>query len=94
MSILCWNCRGLGNPRVIQFLKDIIGQKKPNIVFLCETLCKKERVEAVKRAIGFDGCFVVDCIRHSGGVAMLWRNHEEASLLRYDVSHADMEITL
>lgn len=94
MSILCWNCRGLGNPRVVQFLKDIIGQKKPNIVFLCETLCKKEKVEAVKRAIGFECCFVVDCIGHSDGVAMLWRYQEEASLLSYDISHVDMELNL
>lgn len=55
MSTLSWNCRGLGNPRVVQFLMDMIIQKKPKIIFLCETLCRKEKVDRVRNLIGFEG---------------------------------------
>uniref|UniRef100_A0A803PTF4 Uncharacterized protein n=1 Tax=Cannabis sativa TaxID=3483 RepID=A0A803PTF4_CANSA len=34
MSLLSWNCRRLGNPQVVQFLKEIVFQKKPNVIFL------------------------------------------------------------
>ena len=52
MSIFCWNCRGLGNPRTICFLKDLIVQKKPLIVFLCKTLCSQICVDYVRRLLG------------------------------------------
>lgn len=94
MSFLSWNCRGLGNPRRVQFLKEINFQKKHDVIFLCETLCRKERVEQVKVELGFGGSFVVESIGHSGGLAMLWRNQDDGTLLSYSNNHVDMEIYL
>ncbi|KAM1209154.1 hypothetical protein ACFX2J_014727 [Malus domestica] len=39
MNILIWNYRRLENPRKVQVLQDIIRQKDPKLVFLCETKC-------------------------------------------------------
>ncbi|XP_062114673.1 uncharacterized protein LOC133825790 [Humulus lupulus] len=72
----------------------MVCQKQPKVVFLCETLCKKDRVEWLRVSLGFEGCFAVDCMGHSGGVAMLWRFKEEASLLSYGHNHVDMEMSL
>lgn len=36
----------------------------------------------------------MDCRGHSGGVAMLWRFKEEASLLSYGSNHVDMELSM
>lgn len=60
MNVLSWNCRGLGNPRAIQFLMGLVGQKKPCFVFLCETRCNNVRVEVLRKLLGFEGAFAVD----------------------------------
>lgn len=53
------------------FLKKIVFQKRPEIIFLCENLCRKERVKQVKDGLGFEGYFTVEAQGHSGGLAML-----------------------
>lgn len=92
MTTLCWNCRGLGNPRTIQFLKDLIIQKKPKFVFLCETFSKRDKVEHLRSLLAFEGCFVVDAQGHSGGLAMLWKFEKEGSVLSFSQSHIDLQI--
>ncbi|KAK1386937.1 hypothetical protein POM88_015115 [Heracleum sosnowskyi] len=77
MSTLSWNCHGLGTPWALQFLKESILQKSPEFVFLSEILCKRDRVEKIKRLIQFDGAFTVDTQGHNGGIAFLWRNQCE-----------------
>ena len=37
MSILFWNCRGLGNPRTENELVRLIQAKDPSVVFIAET---------------------------------------------------------
>lgn len=74
MSLIAWNCRGLGKPRTVQFLKEISQQKKPSFIFLSETLTNKDRVEVIRKEVGFAGCMVVNARGHSGGFALLWKN--------------------
>lgn len=71
MSILSWNCRGIGTPWADQFLKEIILQKRPNFIFLCETLCKKDKIEKIQKYLGFDGLIVVEAQGHSGGLTFI-----------------------
>uniref|UniRef100_A0A803Q4P0 Reverse transcriptase zinc-binding domain-containing protein n=1 Tax=Cannabis sativa TaxID=3483 RepID=A0A803Q4P0_CANSA len=71
MSCLSWNFYGLGNPLTLQFLKEMISQKKPKFVFLSETLCSKERIDRV-RSINFDGSFVVEGQGRGGGLAFFF----------------------
>uniref|UniRef100_A0A803NLR5 RNase H type-1 domain-containing protein n=1 Tax=Cannabis sativa TaxID=3483 RepID=A0A803NLR5_CANSA len=94
MSLLSWNCHGLGNPWTLQFLKDIVIQKKPNFVFLCETLCRRDQVEKVRVSLGFDGMVVVYVKGKSGGIALLWRHEEEVSLIRFVDNYIDVEVTV
>lgn len=35
--ILFWNCRGLGSPKAIRSLTDLVRQHFTNIIFLCAT---------------------------------------------------------
>lgn len=60
MNVLIWNCHGLGPPWVIQSPKKLVAQKKSSIIFLCDTLCKIERVQRVQAALGFEGMIAVD----------------------------------
>ena len=81
MSIISWNCRGLGNLRTVQELVDIISIKKPKIVFLMEFKVGRQQVERVKNKLKFEGCFTVDSVRGGGGLAMLWREKNWVSLI-------------
>lgn len=80
MSLLSWNCPRFGNLQIVQFLKEIVFQNNPEVIFLCETLCKKEKVEQVKHGLGFEGSFVVESRGHDGGLVMLWRKQENRIL--------------
>lgn len=44
MSLLCWNCRGLGNPQTIQELGDLIQAQDPVVVFIVETWLTEARL--------------------------------------------------
>lgn len=88
MSLICWNYWGLGNPQAIQFLKDMFIQKKPNIIFLCETFSNRDKVEFLRNLFGFDRCFVVEATSHSGGLAMFWKNVDSCS------THINLQVQL
>lgn len=74
MQILNWNACGLGNPRGIWTLRDLIKKEAPDIVFLQETRLKvKVRdFDSCKFKIGFSNCLAVYCEGRSGGIAILW----------------------
>ncbi|XP_050290016.1 uncharacterized protein LOC126728194 [Quercus robur] len=48
MSLLSWNCRGLGNLRTVKALEKVVNKEEPKIVFLMETKSKREWLEKVK----------------------------------------------
>ena len=51
-------------------------------------------MDKIKTTLGYDGCFVVDAIGHSGGLAMLWKSLDTDKLLSYSQNHIDMEIAI
>lgn len=42
--------------------------------------------------LGFEGVSVVDVQGHSGGLAFLWKNKDEANLLSYSRNHIDLRV--
>ncbi|GLT27731.1 hypothetical protein SLA2020_027080 [Shorea laevis] len=92
MSLLCWNCRGLGNPRAVRCLIELVRLKKPVVVFLCETLLDKRQMEQIRRRLVFQHCFTVDRSGRSGGVAVLWTNEVQLSLRSYSRNHINMGV--
>ena len=34
MSTLAWNCRGLGNRRIVRALEKVVSSEDPNFIFL------------------------------------------------------------
>jgi hypothetical protein len=45
MNLICWNCRGVGNPRTVQELCSLVAAHNPKLVFLSETWQAKKRME-------------------------------------------------
>ena len=71
MTCLSWNCRGLGNPRTVQVLRDLVLSKRPYFIFLMETLIDVNKAEDIRKLIIYEGCHMVDNEGHSGGLIML-----------------------
>ena len=93
MKILSWNCQGLGHPEAVPVLREFARTHKVDIFALFATLAGSGKVENVRCQLGFEGCFVVDCVGRSGGLCVLWRKAETCHLLSYGRNFIDMEIT-
>jgi len=92
MSVLCYNCRGLGEPPTVGNLRSLLRRRSPRVVFLSET--KKRRMEmcAIMAKLGdYQGVFE-DCMGRSGGLAMLWHHSLKVSLLSQSFHHIDIVV--
>lgn len=72
MNILTWNYRGIGGPRTVQVLMDLIEVHKPNFFFLIETKCKGFDIKFLQDKLKIYGCLIVDSLDQSGGLALFW----------------------
>ena len=93
MSSISWNCRGLGNSRVVRSLCDLVKSHHPRILFLMETLVHEMKIEELRIKLGFSGKFAVNIIGHSGGLAMLWDSSLSCSISGFSNNHIDLIIT-
>ena len=89
MNILCWNCRGLGNPQTEQELGDLIWAQDPLVMFLAETWLDKARLEEIKMRFKFEGLMEVLRTGRGGGVAILWKKECDFSIDTYSHNHMD-----
>jgi exonuclease III len=87
MILLSWNCQGLGNPWSVQDLSLMVKEKRPNIIFLMETKCRKSKMEGIRVKLGFEGLFVVEPVGQSGGLALLWKEAHELEIHNYTRRH-------
>ncbi|XP_074378457.1 uncharacterized protein LOC141719994 [Apium graveolens] len=94
MSFLVWNCRGLANQRAVRFLKEIIQQIRPNLIFLSETFVTGKEIEKLCKTIHYSGWYAVDSQGHGGGLALLWKNDGEGVNIRGSSNHyIDFEVS-
>lgn len=81
--IIAWNCRGIGVASTVRALRDLVSQHTPYFVFLSETKARKKKIDNLCRMLTFDHVFSVDAVGRSGGVAMLWNNSVDVTILKY-----------
>ncbi|XP_019175465.1 PREDICTED: uncharacterized protein LOC109170766 [Ipomoea nil] len=94
MSTLSWNCHGLGNPRTVREIVDMVSRKQPDFVFLMETKVARDHAERLRVKIGYEGLFYVDSDGLSGGIALLWKKNCTARLLSYSTNYVDVGVTI
>jgi len=87
MSLISWNCRGLGNLRSVRDLCHMVKEKRPNFVFLMETISTKHRMELLRVKMGFAGALVVNPVGRSGGLALMWKNDCNLEIYNYSRRH-------
>jgi hypothetical protein len=72
MSIMGWNCRGLGQAATIQELERLVHTHKPKLLFLSETRQKKEYVEGLRWRLGLKHVVTFSEEGKGGGLALFW----------------------
>lgn len=56
-------------------LHGLVKKYSPNGLFLCETKSHKERLEKIRKNLDFMNCFVVNAEKNKRGMALLWDNN-------------------
>jgi hypothetical protein len=92
MNILSWNCQGLGNPKAVRALHNMVKMKGPKVLFLLETKLDSGRMEGVRIKLGYDNVFSVPSLGRSGGLALLWKNEAEIIIQNYSQHHIDAHV--
>lgn len=80
-KILCWNSRGLGNPRGIRSLHALLQREDPNLLFLQETKLLARKMVAIKLRMGYENCLGVECDGRGGSLALMWHKDTELSIM-------------
>ena len=94
MSVLVWNCCGLGNPQTIRELGNFVRAQDPAVVFLAETWLVEDRLKSLLRNFVCDQKFVVSKINQGGGLALLWRSDIDVNVVSSSLNHIDAVINL
>lgn len=66
MIILSWNCRGLGNHRIVQVLIELVRKKGPKILFLMETKLSIQEMQPIQAELDFPSMVAVPSSRRGG----------------------------
>lgn len=72
MKIMCLNYRGLGQCTAVREVSSLVKLHRPWVVFLSEMRFFHDRVDGLKKRLGFENGFGVGCRGRGGGLALLW----------------------
>ena len=92
MRTLSLNCRGLGNPEIVNELHDLVKKEGPNLVFLMETRLCVRSLEWLRVRLRMCGCLGVDRHGQGGGLALLWDSSVTVNIDSYSDSHINAEV--
>jgi hypothetical protein len=94
MSLICWNCRGLGNPWAVRELCRLVKEKRPHFLFLIETKVCLKKLQVLRKSMGFEGLFSVDPMGKSGGLGLFWKEGGRMEIQNYSLHHINVKISL
>ncbi|XP_019163176.1 PREDICTED: uncharacterized protein LOC109159529 [Ipomoea nil] len=83
-----------GNLWMVQEVVDLVSKKKPEFVFLMETMVDGSHAERLRVKLGFEGCFAVDSERQRGGMCFLGAKNNCARLIKYSHNHIVLKVSL
>ena len=90
MSILCWNCRGLGNQQTKNQLVE--RAKDPSTVFIAKTWMDEARLALVHDCLKFKNKFVAPRRNKSRGLVIFWKEDFDLTIETFSKYHIDRTI--
>ncbi|KAF8088698.1 hypothetical protein N665_0532s0058 [Sinapis alba] len=96
MSIIAWNCRGLGRSQglTIPRLMEMSKNHFPEVMFLIETMHGRDTLVDIQVWLGFDRVHTVDPVGKSGGLAVFWRKSADVEIKFSDKNLIDFAVRL
>ena len=92
MSVLAWNCRGLGLTPAVQLLTKEVRSKNSTLVFLAETKAQLSRIKGLQHKLELTQGIVVPSDGRSGGLALLWK---ESTIVHFkSCSHTHIDVVV
>lgn len=89
MNCIIWNCRGLGNPRSVQELTEIVRSKDPEAMFVIETWLDADRLEKIRCHLSFANKLVVPHQNRGGGMVLFWKRDLALTIKSFSFCHID-----
>lgn len=74
LTIVSWNVRDAAKDDFIMYVRGLIEQFNPDILLFTETRVSEDNVDLYFQQLHFDGWFVCDTIRGTGGIWLLWNS--------------------
>ena len=94
MSLLLWNCRGLGILPTEKELGDLTRAQDPSVLFLAETWTDEARLQKIKRNLQFDHMFFVPRLTRRGGLVLFWKESLNLKVETSSKNHIDCIIDI
>ena len=92
MSLLLWNCRGLGNQCIENQYSNLVWTKDPSIVFIAKTWTDKRRLELVQNRLKFRHKFEVPRKDKGLGLVIFWKEDFDLSIETFSKNYIDTTI--
>ena len=92
MTILSWNCRGLGSSLAVQTLTDEVKARDLLLVFLAETKAGESRLKGVRNKIGYTQGITVPSDGRRDGLALMWREGADICFKGCSNSYIDVVV--
>ena len=92
MTILAWNCRGLGSALAIQTLADEVRSYDPLLIFLAETKTGESKMKGIRNKLEYTQGITIPSDGRSEGLAMMWKEGSDVRFRSYSNSHIEVEV--
>ena len=89
MTLISWNCWGLGNQRAINVLSHLVREKAPKVLFFMETKRTVEEMRRIQEDLPYRCMLTVPYTQRRGGLALLWKEEVNLHIQTYSPHHID-----
>ncbi|KAM6588352.1 uncharacterized protein LOC133038470 [Cannabis sativa] len=89
MNIICWNARGLSNPRAFRQLRMLVSHHSPDVVFIMESKLRIGSLSKFRNVLKFPNGIEVPRVGLSGGLLFLWKSNVNVSMINYGINFVD-----